>query len=195
MTLGSLQRTWRVAEPSVSKYKRRQSTNGVFSSELIADTEACLCEWVYVCASAAAEMFVISSTCCVVPGCRQANGLLQECEFRLVESEGLVHHMWRGFNIHLADRQRLSVFPAEQHLQDKQITCNLHKFWKAFLLNANRRTKSIEKIKGMFRVHNKINWQISTASATCCRLPQTVILTCLTVCKTELCVDQWYFRI
>ncbi len=43
MTLGSLQCTWRVAEPSVSKYKRRQSTNGVFSSELIADTEACLC--------------------------------------------------------------------------------------------------------------------------------------------------------
>lgn len=128
MTLGSLQCTWRVAEPSVSKYKRRQSTNGVFSSELTADTEACLCECVYVCASVAAKMFVMSSTCCVVPGCRQANGLLQECEFRLVESEGLVHHMWRGFNIHLADRQRLSVFPAEQHLQNKHIACNLHKF-------------------------------------------------------------------
>lgn len=39
MTLGSLQRTWRVAEPSVSKYKRRQSTNEVFGSVLIADTE------------------------------------------------------------------------------------------------------------------------------------------------------------
>ncbi len=71
--------------------------------------------------------------------------------------------------------------PARQtdHLQPTQIL-------KGLPINTNRRTKSIEKIKGMFRVHNKINWQISTASATCCRLPQTVILTCPTVCKNRI---------
>lgn len=75
---------------------------------------ACVC----VLAEAVVRM-VMSSTWWAVCGGRQPDGFLKEGELRVVEAEGLVHNVWSGLHIHLADSQRLAIFRSEKHLWGK----------------------------------------------------------------------------
>lgn len=55
----------------------------------------------------------------VVPG-RQADGLLQEAELRVVEAEGLVHHVRRGLHVDLADGHGFTILGPERHLWSRR---------------------------------------------------------------------------
>lgn len=58
-------------------------------------------------------------TCWLLPR-READGLLQEAELRVVQPEGLVHHVGRRLHVHLQDGHRFAVLSFKHDLRGSE---------------------------------------------------------------------------
>lgn len=58
-------------------------------------------------------------TCWLLPR-READGLLQEAELRVVQPEGLVHHVGRRLHVYLQDGHRFAVLGFKPDLRGRR---------------------------------------------------------------------------